>query len=84
MINLTDRIKAVTVEGILTGTEQIEYIDASGNTSNIKATLDSIGSKLDIILNNMDLESTFAYGIQWDKTSTSPDCKIANFSIVSS
>lgn len=74
MIDLTDRIRAVTVEGILTGAEQIEYIDASGNTSNIKATLDSIGSKLDIILNNMDLESTFAYGIQWDKTSTSPDC----------
>lgn len=50
MINLTDRIRAVTVEGILTGAEQIEYIDASGNTTNVKEILDEINDKLTTIL----------------------------------
>ena len=74
MINLTDRLRAATVEGILADSDQIEYIDRSGNTTNVKAILDGIDSKLNIILDRMDLESTFAYGVQWDKTATSPDC----------
>ena len=41
---------------------------------NAKALLNELNTKMDVLMGDMDVEARFAYGVQWDKTATSPDC----------
>lgn len=41
---------------------------------NAKALLNELNSKMNVLMDDMDVEAKFAYGVQWDKTATSPDC----------
>jgi hypothetical protein len=74
MIKLTDRLRAYTVENILADSDQIYYKTSDNIDTNIKDYLDDISAKLNVLMDDTDVESKFAYGVQWDKTATSPDC----------
>ena len=41
---------------------------------NTKTLLNELNTKMDVLMDDMDVEAKFAYGVQWDKTATSPDC----------
>lgn len=41
---------------------------------NAKALLNELNTKMNVLMDDMDVEAKFAYGVQWDKTVTSPDC----------
>jgi hypothetical protein len=41
---------------------------------NAKALLNELNTKMNVLMDDMDVEAKFAYGVQWDKTATSPDC----------
>ena len=41
---------------------------------NAKALLNELNTKMDVLMDDMDVEAKFAYGVQWDKAATSPDC----------
>ena len=74
MIKLTDRLRAYTIENILGDSDQIYYKTSNNVDTNVKDYLDEISAKLDVLMDDTDVESKFAYGIQWDKTTSSPDC----------
>lgn len=46
----------------------------SGMSKDTKDLLDELNAKMDALMDDMDVEAKFAYGVQWDKTATSPDC----------
>ena len=55
--------------------EQTTNIQAKiAELENAKDLLDELNAKMDVLMNDMDVEARFAYGVQWDKTATSPDC----------
>lgn len=41
---------------------------------NTKDLFDELNTKMNVLMDDMDVEARFAYGVQWDKTATSPDC----------
>ena len=41
---------------------------------NTKDLFDELNAKMNVLMDDMDVEARFAYGVQWDKTATSPGC----------
>ena len=74
MIGLTDRLRALTVENIIADSDQIYHKMSDDTETNVRDLLNELNSKIDVLMDNTDVESKFAYGVQWDKTSTNPDC----------
>lgn len=74
MINLTDSISACTASGILAYAKQIYHQMPGGTGTNVEDLLNELNMKMDVLMGDMDVEARFAYGVQWDKTATSPDC----------
>lgn len=57
-----------------TGESQSLQEVLSGMSKDTKDLLDELNAKMDALMDDMDVEAKFTYGVQWDKTATSPDC----------
>ena len=68
--NVQDPTRGKSLQEVISGMSET----VSGISKDTKDLLDELNTKIDVLMDDMDVEAKFAYGVQWDKTATSPDC----------